>query len=152
MTAAIATKPSSRRGGLAAFFPILGWLPRYERGWLRSDVIAGLTVMALLVPEGMAYAELAGMPPQTIFYAAPAALLLYAIFGTSRQLVVVVSSVQAVMSYSIVSALAPPGTSEFIVLSSALAITAGVVSVLAGVLHLGRIAQFFSASVLTGGS
>ena len=150
MTAAIATKPPSRRGGLAAFFPILGWLPRYERGWLRSDLIAGLTVMALLVPEGMAYAELAGMPPQTIFYAAPAALLLYAIFGTSRQLVVVVSSVQAVMSYSIVSALAPPGTSEFIVLSSALAITAGVVSVLAGVLHLGRIAQFFSASVLTG--
>ena len=108
----------------------------FERGWLRSDFIAGLTVMALLVPEGMAYAELAGMPPQTIFYAAPAALLLYAIFGTSRQLVVVVSSVQAVMSYSIISALVPPGTSEFIVLSSALAITAGFVSVLAGALHL----------------
>ncbi len=150
MTAEIAAKPASRRRGLAAFFPILGWLPKYERSWLRSDFIAGLTVMALLVPEGMAYAELAGMPPETIFYAAPAALLLYAIFGTSRQLVVVVSSVQAVMSYSIVSALVPPGTSEFIVLSSALAITAGFVSVLAGVLHLGRIAQFFSASVLTG--
>ena len=131
-------------------FPILGWLPKYDRSWLRSDLIAGLTVMALLVPEGMAYAELAGMPPQTIFYAAPAALLLYAIFGTSRQLVVVVSSVQAVMSYSIVSSLAPPGTSEFIVLTSALAMTAGVVSILAGVLHLGRIAQFFSASVLVG--
>src|SRR4029078_4881853 len=102
MKAAIAAKPSSRRRGLAAFLPILGWLPKYERGWLRSDLIAGLTLMVLVVAEGIAYAELAGMPPQTIFYAAPAALLLYAIFGTSRQLVVVVSSVQAVMSYSII--------------------------------------------------
>lgn len=135
---------------LARLLPILSWLPRYDRSWLRPDVIAGITVVALLVPEGMAYAELAGMPPETIFYAAPAALLLYAIFGTSRQLVVVVSSIQAVMSYSIISALVPPGTSEFIVLTSALAITAGLVSILAGLLRLGRIAQFFSASVLVG--
>lgn len=113
-------------------------------------MIAGITITALLVPEGMAYAELAGMPPEVIFYAAPVALLLYAIFGTSRQLVVVVSSVQAVMSYSIISALAPPETSEFIILTTALAITAGLVSVLAGILHLGRIAQFFSSSVLAG--
>jgi high affinity sulfate transporter 1 len=135
---------------MASFFPILQWLPRYDRSWLRPDLIAGITVTALLVPEGMAYAELAGMPPETIFYAAPAALLLYAIFGTSRQLVVVVSSIQAVMSYSIVSALAPPDTPEFIVLTAALAITAGVVSILAGLLHLGRVAQFFSSSVLVG--
>src|SRR5512139_2485244 len=105
---------------LTRFIPILAWLPHYDRSWLRGDIIAGITVVALLVPEGMAYAELAGMPPETIFYAAAAALLLYAIRGTSRQLVVVVSSVQAVMSYSIISALAPAGTAEFIVLSSAL--------------------------------
>lgn len=143
-------QPAARRWRLSSFFPILGWLPQYNRSWLRPDILAGITIVALLVPEGMAYAELAGMPPETIFYAAPAALLLYAIFGTSRQLVVVVSSVQAVMSYSIISALAPSGTSEFILLSAALAITAGFVSVLAGLLHLGRVAQFFSASVLTG--
>ena len=135
---------------LTRFLPILSWLPKYDRSWLRTDIIAGITVTALLVPEGMAYAELAGMPPETIFYAAPAALLLYAIFGTSRQLVVVVSSVQAVMSFSIISALAPPETPEFIVLTTALAITAGLVSMLAGLLHLGRVAQFFSASVLVG--
>ncbi|MCA9905615.1 MAG: hypothetical protein KC547_17290, partial [Anaerolineae bacterium] len=64
------------------------------------DIIAGLTVMALLVPEGMAYAELAGMPPQTAFYAAPIGLVLYAIFGSSRRLVVAVSSAIAVMSAS----------------------------------------------------
>lgn len=141
---------TTQRRTIASFFPILQWLPGYDRSWLRPDILAGITIVALLVPEGMAYAELAGMPPETIFYAAPAALLLYAIFGTSRQLVVVVSSVQAVMSYSIVSALAPAGTSEFIILTTALALTAGVVSILAGLLHLGRVAQFFSASVLTG--
>ncbi|MEZ4769605.1 MAG: SulP family inorganic anion transporter [Caldilineales bacterium] len=90
------------------------------------------------------------MPPETIFYAAPTALLLYAILGTSRQLVVVVSSVQAVMSFSIVSAQPAGAHPEFIVLTAALAITAGVVSVLAGLLRLGSVAQFFSASVLTG--
>jgi high affinity sulfate transporter 1 len=150
MTEVAAAQQPTQRRGLASFFPILGWLPKYSRSWLRPDLIAGITVTALLVPEGMAYAELAGMPPETIFYVAPIALLLYAIFGTSRQLVVVVSSVQAVMSYSIVSALAPAGTSEFIILTSALAITAGFVSILAGLLHLGRVAQFFSASVLVG--
>lgn len=140
----------TRSAALSRRVPILGWLPNYDRAWLRSDVLAGITVTALLVPEGMAYAELAGMPPETIFYAAPAALLLYAIFGTSRQLVVVVSSVQAVMSYSIVSALVPPATPEFIVLSAALAVAAGLVTVLAGLLKLGRVAQFFSSSVLVG--
>jgi SulP family sulfate permease len=145
----VAPQPTQRRG-IASVFPILAWLPRYDPSWLRPDIIAGITVVALLAPEGMAYAELAGMPPQTIFYAAPAALLLYAIFGTSRQLIVVVSSIQAVMSYSIVSALVPPETPEFIVLTSALAITEGSVAILAGLLRLGRIAQFFSASVLVG--
>ncbi len=150
VTTASATESTAGPTFLARHLPILGWLPSYTRAWLRPDIIAGITITALLVPEGMAYAELAGMPPETIFYAAPAALLLYAIFGTSRQLVVVVSSVQAVMSYSIVSALAPAGTSEFIVLSSALAIAAGLAAILAGLLHLGRVAQFFSASVLAG--
>ena len=65
----VAPQPTQRRG-IASFFPILAWLPRYDPSWLRLDIIAGITVVALLVPEGMAYAELAGMPPQTIFYAA----------------------------------------------------------------------------------
>jgi SulP family sulfate permease len=150
MTVEVKAQPTHQQRGIASLIPILNWLPKYERSWLRPDIIAGITIVALLVPEGMAYAELAGMPPETIFYAAPAALLLYAIFGSSRQLVVVVSSVQAVMSYSIVSALAPAGTPEFIVLTAALAITAGFVSIIASLLHLGRVAQFFSSSVLAG--
>ena len=123
--------------GIRRYIPILAWLPQYQAKWLRLDIIAGLTIMALLVPEGMAYTELAGMPPQAVFYAAPIGLVLYAIFGTSRQLVIVVSSVVAVMSASIVGGLVPAGSAEFIAMTAALAILAGIVAVLAGLLLIG---------------
>ncbi len=106
--------------------------------------------MALLIPEGMAYAEIAGVPPQTAFYAAPIGLLAFAIFGTSRQLVVAVSAIIATMSFATVSLIAPPDTPEFILLTAALAVLAGLISILAGVLKLGRVAQFFSESVMVG--
>ena len=131
-------------------WPILSWVPGYQRGWLPLDVVAGLTVCAILVPEGMAYAELAGMPPETAFYAAPIALLAYAILGSSRQLVVAVSSAIAIMSAATISGLAPAGSAEYAALTAALAILAGLVSMAAGFLKLGRIAQFFSESVLLG--
>jgi high affinity sulfate transporter 1 len=126
------------------------WLTGYRRSWLSKDVIGGLTVTALLVPEGMAYAQLAGMPPETAFYAAPLALVAYALLGSSRQLVVAVSSTVAIVSAATISELAPGGSAEFIALTAALAIMAGIVSLLAGVARLGRLAQFFSESVLTG--
>ena len=99
---------------LHRYLPILAWLPKYERAWLRTDLIAGLIVVALLVPEGMAYAQIAGVPPQTAFYAAPIGLLAFAIFGTSRQLVVAVSAIIATMSFATVSLIAAPETPEFI--------------------------------------
>jgi high affinity sulfate transporter 1 len=125
-------------------------LPTYDRTWLRLDLIAGLTVVALLVPEGMAYAQLAGMPPETAFYAAPIGLVAYAVLGTSRQLVVAVSSTIAVLSASTIGLLAPAGSAEFVALTAALAILAGAISILAGVFRIGRLAQFFSESVLVG--
>jgi high affinity sulfate transporter 1 len=131
-------------------WPILSWVPGYQRSWLQPDVVAGLTVCAILVPEGMAYAQLAGMPPETAFYAAPIALLAYAVLGSSRQLVVAVSSAIAIMSAATISGLAAAGSVEYAALTAALAILAGLVSVAAGVLKLGRIAQFFSESVLLG--
>jgi len=134
----------------AVYPPIRDWLRTYDRSWLRLDLIAGLTVVALLVPEGMAYAQIAGMPPETAFYAAPIGLLAYALLGTSRQLVVAVSSTIAVLSASTVGLLAPAGSAEFVALTAALAILAGVVSIAAGGLRLGRLAQFFSESVLVG--
>ena len=141
---------NARPSFLVRHLPILGWLPQYQRAWLRTDLIAGLTIVALLVPEGMAYAQIAGVPPQTAFYAAPIGLLAFAIFGTSRQLVVAVSAVIATMSFATVSLIAAPNTPEFILLTAALAVLAGLISLLAGVLKLGRVAQFFSESVMVG--
>jgi sulfate permease, SulP family len=132
------------------FLPILNWLPGYERAWLRGDILAGLTVLALLIPEGMAYAEIAGMPPQTAFYAAPIGLLMYAVFGTSRQLVVAVSAVIATMSAATVAPLAAAGSPEYAALTAGLAVLAGLIAILAGLFKLGRIASFFSESVLVG--
>ena len=135
---------------LARYLPILGWLPNYQRLWLRTDLIAGLTVVALLIPEGMAYAQIAGVPPQTAFYAAPIGLLAFAVFGTSRQLVVAVSAIIATMSFATVSLIAVPDTPEFILLTAALAVLAGLISIICGLLKLGRVAQFFSESVMVG--
>jgi sulfate permease, SulP family len=143
-------KTQPRSNLLIHYLPILGWLPKYERTWLRTDLIAGLTVVALLIPEGMAYAQIAGMPPETAFYAAPIGLLAFAIFGTSRQLVVAVSAIIASMSFATISLIAAPNTTEFYLLTAALAVLAGLVAIVAGLLKLGRVAQFFSESVMIG--
>ena len=144
------TKKIADQSLLHRLLPILSWLPSYQRIWLRGDIIAGVTVLALLIPEGMAYAQIAGMPPQTAFYAAPIGLLLYAIFGTSRQLVVAVSAAIATMSAAAVAPLAAAGSPEYAALTAGLAILAGLISILAGLFKLGRIASFFSESVLAG--
>jgi hypothetical protein len=86
MTTVTRKKSQMQTKTLARFLPIIRWLPNYQRAWLGTDLIAGLTVVALLIPEGMAYAQIAGVPPQTAFYAAPIGLLAFAIFGSSRQL------------------------------------------------------------------
>src|SRR5512139_637109 len=140
----------TKRISLSRYLPIIAWLPSYQKAWLRTDLIAGLTIVALLIPEGMAYAQIAGVPPEAAFYAAPIGLLLFAIFGSSRHLVVAVSSAIATMSFATVSLLAQPNTTEFIVLTAALAVLAGLISILAGLLKLGRVAQFFSESVMVG--
>src|SRR3954470_12986994 len=74
------------RTRLAHFVPALEWLPRYDRRWLRGDVVAGLTVTALIVPKNLGYAEIAGVPVQNGLYAAAAGAIIYALFCTSRQI------------------------------------------------------------------
>src|SRR5215210_4590203 len=84
---------SARQGSGAAlshlrrYVPILGWLPKYERRWLKPDAVAGLSVWALLVPQSLAYASLVGVPVQYGLYTAFAALVGYALFGSARHLV-----------------------------------------------------------------
>ncbi len=142
--------PQKDKRTLKSFFPIMEWLPAYKRSWLRPDLIAALTVWALVVPEAMAYAGIAGMPPEAGLYAAPLALVGYAIFGTSKHLNVGPSSTVAALSFSVVAGLAAVGSQDFISLTVALAILVGLLLFIAGVLRLGVMADFFSKPVLDG--
>jgi high affinity sulfate transporter 1 len=130
--------------------PIRVWLPRYERRWLRPDLVAAAAVWAVLVPEGMAYASLAGLPPETGLFAALAPLLLYAVLGTSRQLTVGPSSAIAAFSAAAVAPLAGGDADRFIALSALLALITGAILLVAGLARLGFVADFFARPVLTG--
>jgi len=122
----------------------------YQRSWLRGDLLAGLTVWAVLVPEALAYASIAGVSPVVGLYAAPGALILYAAFGSSRQLVVGPMAATAALSAATVASLVPVGGGRFVALTAGLAITTGLVALLAGVLRLGFLANFISEPVMKG--
>jgi len=125
-------------------------LHAYERSWLRGDLLAGLTVWAVLVPEALAYASIAGVSPVVGLYAAPGALIFYAALGSSRQLVVGPMSATAALSAATVAALVPVGGDRFAAMTAALAITTGLSALLAGVLRLGFLASFISEPVIKG--
>jgi len=135
---------------LHRYVPITAWLPAYSRDLLRPDIISGVTVWGVMVPVAMAYAQMAGEPPQIGLYTAFAALLGYAIFGTSRHLKVTASSTMAVMSGALVGAVAFANLDRYLALSAALALTVGVLLLLAGIARLGFISDFLSKSVVTG--
>ena len=147
------TAPSlGRRVSAAAhkYIPIVDWLPRYPRSDLRSDIVAGLTSWGVMIPVALAYAGLAGLPPEVGLVTAFAALAAYAIFGTSRHLKVTASSTMAVMSASVVVTLAGGDPARFLALSAALALIVGVMLVAAGLLRLGFISEFLAKPVVTG--
>jgi high affinity sulfate transporter 1 len=130
--------------------PIYTWLPGYDRRWLRSDVIAGLTVWAVLVPEALAYATIAGVSPVVGLYAAPGALLLYAAFGSSRHLVVGPMAATAALSAAAVGDLAAQNTDLFLQLTITMSLTVGIAALVAGLLRLGFLASFISEPVMKG--
>ena len=99
--------------------PVLGSLQGYRRAWLRPDVIAGLTVWAVLVPESLAYASIAGLPPVVGLYAAAPALILYALLGSSRHLIVGPRSATAALSAAIIAPIAGGDTGRYVALSTA---------------------------------
>ncbi len=134
----------------APSLPLLDWLPHYRQRWLRPDVVAAAAVWAVLVPEGMAYASLAGLPPETGLFAALAPLLAYAALGTCRQLTVGPSSAIAAFSAAAVAPLAAGDGGRFIALSALLALMVGALLLVAGLTRLGFIADFFARPVLTG--
>jgi high affinity sulfate transporter 1 len=122
----------------------------YQRKWLRGDIIAGLTVWAVLVPEALAYASIAGVSPVVGLYAAPGALLLYAAFGSSRQLMIGPGAATAALSAAAVGELAAGGSAAFVQLTITLAITVGIIAIIAGLLRFGFLANFISEPVLKG--
>jgi MFS superfamily sulfate permease-like transporter len=130
--------------------PVFSWLRGYDRGWLRGDVVAGLTVWAVLVPEALAYATIAGVSPVVGLYAAPGALLLYAAFGSSRHLVTGPMAATAALSAAAVADLATAGSDDFLQLTITLALVTGALAVLAGLFRLGFLASFISEPVLKG--
>lgn len=136
--------------GIRCFVPIVQWLPRYERRWLRFDMIAGATVWGLLVPESIAYAGLAGLPPQAGLYTLLVTLAAYAVFGTSRHLVAAATSAAAVLLASSVGGIAGSDAARFTSDAAALVLFCGGLFMVAGLLRLGFIAQFLSRPVMEG--
>ena len=122
----------------------------YDRRWFGVDVVAGLTVWAVLVPESLAYASIAGVSPVVGLYAAPPALLFYALFGSSRHLIVGPMSATAALSAAAVATLATGGPQNTAAFTAALAITTGVLAMLGGLLRFGFLASLISEPVLKG--
>ena len=129
---------------------IAAWRRGYQSKWVVPDGIAGVTVWALLVPESMAYAAVAGVPVQYGLYSVPLAVLGYALFGGSRQLFVGPSSTVAVLAASTVAPLAASGSDDYIALIATLSILVGVLYVIFGLFRLGFVARFFAKPVLDG--
>ena len=140
---------SSGRSG-PRLVPILGWLRSYDRRWLRGDLIAGLTVAALIVPKNLGYAEIAGIPVQNGLYAAAAGAILYAIFGTCRQISMGPSSGLAAVAASAVFAAGITDQREVASFVAGITLASGMLFLLLAVFKLGWIAQFLSRAVVTG--
>ena len=138
-----------RRPALARLLPAAGWLPRYERRWLRGDVAAGIAVTALIVPKNLGYAGIAGVPLQNGLYAAAAGAIIYALFCTSRQISTGPSSSLAAVAGGAVLATGLAGD-EAAELVAAITLVTGLLFLALALLRLGWIARFLSKAVITG--
>ncbi len=130
--------------------PLLDDLAHYDRGALRGDLSAGLTVAVLLVPQGMAYGLLAGLPPIAGLYAAILPPLIYALLGTARQLSVGPVALDSLIVAAGIGALAQAGTEQYWVLATTLALMVGAIQLTMGLLRAGFLVNFLSSPVITG--
>lgn len=135
--------------GLARFLPIAQWAPRYHREWLRLDLVAGLAVAALVVPKSLGYAGIAGVPIQHGLFAAAAGTILYAVFGTAKQISTGPSSALAAVAGSAVVLEGVSGD-DAVTLVASITFLTGVLFVLLAIFRMGWISQFLSKAVITG--
>ena len=126
------------------------WLRQYQRPWLSGDLTAGLIVTVMLIPQSLAYAMLAGLPPQIGLYASILPLLAYAFFGSSMTLAVGPVAVASLMTASALTPLAAPGSESYLMLAVLMALMSGLILFVAGVLRLGFLAYFLSHPVISG--
>lgn len=137
-------------GRIQAFIPALQWLPNYNKEDLSGDVSAGMIVAVMLIPQGMAYAMLAGLPPVIGLYSATIPLFVYALLGSSKQLAVGPVAIVSLLVFSGVSSLAEPGTDEYIAYVFLLSLMVGVIKLILGLLRLGVLVNFVSHAVISG--
>jgi len=130
--------------------PVFGWLPNYRREWLAADAMAGLAIWAVMIPEGMAYAGIVGVPAIMGLYTIVPPLVAYALFGTSRLLVVGPDTATGLISALTVGAVVAQGTAAFNVLTSTLAVLIGTLFLLFGALRMGWVAAFIPTPVMRG--
>ncbi len=140
----------SRAPAASNLVPILGWIRTYDRRWLRGDLIAGVTVAALIVPKNLGYAGIAGIPLQNGLYAAAAGALLYGMFGTSRQISMGPSSGLAAVAASAVIASGVTNEADVASFVAGITLASGILFLVLAVLKMGWIAQFLSRAVVTG--
>ncbi len=145
-----ATTTDKEKSALQRFIPILDWLPKYDWGGLPVDLIAGVSVWALMVPQALGYAAIAGVPAQNGLYTAFAGLLFYAIFASSRHVVTGPSSTVAAVVGAAVLSVATAGSDDAVALAAAMAIFAGLIYLILGIFKMGWVSNFLAASVLSG--
>ena len=132
------------------WLPVRRWAPTYQRRWLKGDLIAGSVVAALAIPQSLGYASIAGLPVQVGLYSLPTVLIVYALLGTSRKLIVGPVSTVALLTGTLIAGFQPETQTEAVALAAGMAITAGLILMLASVLHVGWVAEFLSKPIVTG--
>ncbi|MDP4989323.1 MAG: SulP family inorganic anion transporter, partial [Polaribacter sp.] len=130
--------------------PILEWLPNYEKSFLKGDLIAGITVGIILIPQGIAYALIAGLPPIYGLYCALVPQVIYAIFGSARQVAIGPVAMDSLIVATGVSTLALAGSESYIEIAILLAFMVGTIQFVLGVFSLGFIVNFLSRPVISG--
>lgn len=132
------------------YIPILQWIPKYKTSFLKSDIIAGITVGVVLIPQGIAYAMIAGLPPIYGLYTALIPQLVYAVLGTSPRVAVGPVAMDSLLVAAGIASLSVVGTENVIAVAILLAFTVGVIQILLGTLRLGFIVNFLSRPVISG--
>ena len=132
------------------YFPILDWIRKYNSNFLKKDAIAGITVGVVLIPQGIAYAMIAGLPPIYGLYTAIVPQLVYAILGTSPRVAIGPVAMDSLLVAAGIASLSVVGTENIISVAILLAFTVGVIQVLLGVLKLGFVVNFLSRPVISG--